>query len=265
MLYSRLKSMEININCDLGEKSKFHSIKNDPELLNIVNSANIACGYHAGDEQTMDMVIQISKKNGVSLGAHPSFNDPENFGRKRMNLNSLEIKKLIFEQYEILQKIAQNYNENVTHIKPHGALNNMACEDLELATTLAVAIKEINKDIIYLVPTGSQMEVAAKKNSLRIACEIFADRNYEDNGNLISRSKPNALITDPELAKKHVLSMVKNQAINCLSGKQIPCEIDSVCIHGDNESSLATAKSIRDNLIDNGLELKPLNKMDKFN
>ena len=257
--------MEININCDLGEKSKFHSIKNDPELLNIVNSANIACGYHAGDEETMDMVIQISKKNGVSLGAHPSFNDPENFGRKRMNLNSLEIKKLIFEQYEILQKIAQNYNENVTHIKPHGALNNMACEDLELATTLAVAIKEINKDIIYLVPTGSQMEVAAKKNSLRIACEIFADRNYEDNGNLISRSKPNALITDPELAKKHVLSMVKNQAINCLSGKQIPCEIDSVCIHGDNENSLATAKSIRDNLIDNGLELKPLNKMEKFN
>ena len=256
--------MEININCDLGEKSKFHSIKNDPELLNIVNSANIACGYHAGDEQTMDMVIQISKKNGVSLGAHPSFNDPENFGRKRMNLNSLEIKKLIFEQYEILQKIAQNYNENVTHIKPHGALNNMACEDLELATTLAVAIKEINKDIIYLVPTGSQMEVAAKKNSMRIACEIFADRNYEDDGNLISRKKPNALITDPDIAKKHVLNMVKNQAINCLSGKQIPCEIDSVCIHGDNESSLATAKSIRDNLIDNGLELKPLNKMDKF-
>ena len=265
MLYSRLKSMEININCDLGEKSKFHSIKNDPELLNIVNSANIACGYHAGDEQTMEMVIQISKKNGVSLGAHPSFNDPENFGRKRMNLSSLEIKKLIFDQYEILQKIAQKYNENVTHIKPHGALNNMACEDLELATTLAVAIKELNKDIIYLVPTGSQMEVAAKKNSLRIACEIFADRNYEDNGNLISRSKPNALITDPELAKKHVLSMVKNQAINCLSGKQIPCEIDSVCIHGDNESSLATAKSIRDNLVDNGLKLKALNKMNKFN
>ena len=257
--------MEININCDLGEKSKFHSIENDPELLNIVNSANIACGYHAGDEQTMEMVIQISKRNGVSLGAHPSFKDPENFGRKRMNLSSLEIKKLIFEQYEILQKIAQKYNENVTHIKPHGALNNMACENLELATTLAVSIKEINKDIIYLVPTGSQMEVAAKKNNLIIACEIFADRNYEDNGNLISRSKPNALITDPELAKKHVLSMVKNQAINCLSGKQIPCEIDSVCIHGDNESSLATAKSIKDNLVNNGLILKPLNKMEKFN
>ena len=256
--------MEININCDLGEKSKFHSIENDPELLNIINSANIACGYHAGDEDTMNMVIQISKSIGVSIGAHPSFNDPENFGRKKINLNSSEIKKLIFEQYEILQIIAQKYHENVTHIKPHGALNNMACEDIELATTLAKAIKGIDKDIIYLVPTGSKMEIAAKKNDMKIACEIFADRNYEDDGNLVSRKKSNALITDPEKANKHVLNMIKNQAINCLSGKQISCEIDSVCIHGDNKNSLAIAKSIRNNLVDNNMILKPLNKMKKF-
>ncbi|MDA7805798.1 LamB/YcsF family protein [Candidatus Pelagibacter sp.] len=264
MLYSRLKSMEININCDLGEKSKFHSIKNDPELLNIVNSANIACGYHAGDEQTMDMVIQISKKNSVSIGAHPSFNDPENFGRLRINLSSSEVRKLIIDQYEILQKIADNYGEKVTHIKPHGALNNMACEDIELATTLASVINEINKDLIYLVPTGSKMEEAAKKFNMKIACEIFADRNYEDDGNLVSRKKPHALITDPEEAKKHVLNMVKNQSLNCHSGKQIPCEIDSICIHGDNESSLATAKSIKNNLLENKLKLKPLNLMEKF-
>ena len=256
--------MEININCDLGEKSKFHSIDNDPELLNIVNSANVACGYHAGDDETMEMVIKISKDNGVSIGAHPSFNDPENFGRKRINLNASEIKKLIIDQYEILQNIAQKHNESVTHIKPHGALNNMACEDLELATTLANAVYEIDKNIIYLVPTGSKMETAAKKLNMKIACEIFADRNYKDDGNLISRSKPNALITNPSLAKKHVLEMVKNQALNCLSGKKIPCEIDSVCIHGDNKSSLDTAKSIKDNLINNGLELKSLNKMTKF-
>ena len=135
--------MEININCDLGEKSKFHSNKHDPDLLGIVNSANVACGYHAGDEQTMNQVIIISKQNGVSIGAHPSFNDPENFGRKRMNLNSSEIKKLIIDQYEILQKIALIHNENVTHIKPHGALYNMACEDLQLATILAKTIKDI--------------------------------------------------------------------------------------------------------------------------
>ena len=256
--------MEININCDLGEKSKFHSTKNDPDLLKIVNSANIACGYHAGDKETMNSVIEISKTNQVSIGAHPSFNDPENFGRKKINLNSSEVTKLIIDQYEILQKIAQNHNENVTHIKPHGALNNMACEDLELATTIAKAINSINKDIIFLVPTGSKMELAGKKLNMKIACEIFADRNYEDDGNLVSRSKDNALITNPDIAKKHVLKMVKNQALNCFSGKEIPCKIDSVCIHGDNESSLATAKSIKDNLINNGLKLKPLNKMKKF-
>jgi len=257
--------MEININCDLGEKSKFHSIENDPDLLNIVNSANIACGYHAGDEETMNMVIKISKSNGVSIGAHPSFKDPENFGRKRINLTSSEVNKLIVNQYEILQKIAQKHGEKVTHIKPHGALNNMACEDLELANTIAKAINNIDKNIIFLVPTGSQMEIAAKKLNMKIACEIFADRNYEDDGNLVSRSKDHALITDPEVAKKHVLNMVKNQALDCYSGKQIPCEIDSVCIHGDNQSSLATAKSIRENLLSSGLFLKPLNKMKKFN
>ena len=230
--------MEININCDLGEKSKHHSNHNDPKLLDIVNSANIACGYHAGDDQSMNQVIEISKKNKVSIGAHPSFNDPDNFGRKRMNLSSLEIRKLIIEQYAILQNIASKHGEIVTHVKPHGALNNMACEDIELATTIAKAIHEIDKNLIYLVPTGSKMELAAKKLDMNIACEIFADRN--------------------------VLSMVKNQSINCHSGKQIPCEIDSVCIHGDNESSLATAESIKENLMENGLKLKPLNIMKKF-
>ena len=256
--------MEININCDLGEKSKLHSNENDPDLLEIVNSANIACGYHAGDEETMREVVKISKNNGVSIGAHPSFKDPENFGRERMNLSSNEIRKLIFDQYEILQQIASDQGENVSHIKPHGALNNMACEDIELATTVAKTINEISKDLIYLVPTGSKMEEAAKKLNMKIACEIFADRNYEDDGNLVSRKKPHALITNPEEAKKHVLNMVQNQALNCHSGKQIPCEIDSVCIHGDNKSSLATAKSIKMNLIENGLKLKPLNKMEKF-
>jgi len=264
MLYLTIITMEININCDLGEKSKHHSNKHDPELLKIVNSANVACGYHAGDEDTMHQVIKISKKNGVSIGAHPSFNDPDNFGRERMNLSSSEIEKLILDQYNILQNIASEHGETVSHIKPHGALNNMACEDIELATILAKTIKSIDKDLIYLVPTGSKMQEAAKKLDIKIACEIFADRNYEDDGNLVSRKKPHALITDPEIAKKHVLKMVKTQSLNCHSGKQIPCEIDSVCIHGDNLSSLATASSIKKNLVENGLELKKLNEMKKF-
>ena len=181
-----------------------------------------------------------------------------------MNLSENEIKKLIIDQYEILQNIASTHGEKVSHVKPHGALNNMACEDIDLAITLAKTIKSIDKELIYLVPTGSKMQEAAKKLDMKIACEIFADRNYEDDGNLVSRKKSHALITDPEQAKKHVLKMVQTQSLNCHSGKQIPCEIDSVCIHGDNMSSLATAKSIKENLVENGLELKTLNKMKKF-
>ena len=256
--------MEININCDLGESSKFCSTENDPLLLKIVNSANIACGYHAGDKPTMEKTIKISKENSVSIGAHPSFNDPENFGRKRLNLPSGEITKLIVDQINILSNIAITSGIKVTHVKPHGALNNMACEDYELAKIISDSIIQVNKDLIFLVPTGSQMEKAGKKLGMKIATEIFADRNYEDNGNLVSRSKSNAMITDPEIAKKHVIKMVENQALNCYSGKQIPCEIDSVCVHGDGQSAVKTAKQIREGLIKAGVTLNPLDKMKKF-
>ena len=256
--------MEVNINCDLGESSKFCSTENDPLLLKIVNSANIACGYHAGDKQTMEKTIKISKENGVSIGAHPSFNDPENFGRKRLNLPSGEISKLIIDQINILSNIANNSGTKVTHVKPHGALNNMACEDYELAKIISESIIQVNKDLIFLVPTGSQMEKVGKKLGMKTATEIFADRNYEDDGNLVSRSKNNAMITDPEVAKKHVIKMIENQALNCYSGKQIPCEIDSICVHGDGKSAVSTAKEIKEGLIKSGIILKPLNKLKKF-
>ena len=256
--------MEININCDLGESSKLHSAENDPLLLGIVNSANIACGYHAGDKATMAKTIEVSKKNNVSIGAHPSFNDPENFGRKRLDLPAKEIKKLIIDQINILTAIANDKEIKVTHVKPHGALNNMACENYDLAKVISESIIETNKDLIFLVPTGSQMERAGKKLNLKVAAEIFADRNYEDDGNLVSRKKDNALITDPEIAKKHVIKMVETQALNCYSGKQIPCDIDSICVHGDGKSAVSTAKEIKEGLIKSGISLKPLNKLKKF-
>ena len=256
--------MEININCDLGESSKLHSTENDPLLLGIVNSANIACGYHAGDKVTMEKTIEISKKNNVSIGAHPSFNDPENFGRKKLDLPAKEIKKLIIDQINILTSIANDKEIKVTHVKPHGALNNMACENYDLAKVISESIVEANKDLIFLVPTGSQMEKAGKKLNLKVAAEIFADRNYEDDGNLVSRKKDNALITDPEIAKKHVIKMVETQALNCYSGKQIPCDIDSVCVHGDGETAVLTAKKIKDGLIKSGVTLRPLDKLKKF-
>ena len=148
--------MEININCDLGESSKLHSTENDPLLLKIVNSANIACGYHAGDKLTMEKTIEISKKNNVSIGAHPSFKDPENFGRKRLNLPSSEITKLIIDQINILSDIANKARMKVTHIKPHGALNNMACEDYDLAKIISEAIVKVNKNLIVKSPLISK-------------------------------------------------------------------------------------------------------------
>ena len=256
--------MEININCDLGESSKLHSTENDPLLLKIVNSANIACGYHAGDKPTMEKTIEISKENNVSIGAHPSFNDPENFGRKRLNLPSSEITKLIIDQINILSDVANGTGMKVTHVKPHGALNNMACENYDLAKVISESIIQVNKELIFLVPTGSQMEKVGKKLGMKVAVEIFADRNYEDNGNLVSRLKDNAMIIDPEIARKHVIKMIQNQAINCYSGKQIPCEIDAVCVHGDGSSAINTAKQIREGLTKSGVTLKPLDKMKKF-
>jgi len=256
--------MEININCDLGESSKFHSTENDPLLLKIVNSANVACGSHAGDKKTMEKTIEMSKKNKVSIGAHPSFNDKENFGRKRLNLSSKEITNLIVEQINIISDIANSKEIKVTHVKPHGALNNMACEDYELAKTISEAITKVNKDLIFLVPTGSEIEKAGNKIGMKIAAEIFADRNYEDNGNLVSRTKKNAMITDPKIAKQHVIKMVQNQAINCYSGKQISCKIDSVCVHGDSENAVNTAKQTREGLLKSGVTLLALDRMKKF-
>jgi UPF0271 protein len=212
----------------------------------------------------MEKTIEISKKNKVSIGAHPSFNDPENFGRKRLNLSSDEITKLIIDQINILSDVAINAGVKVTHVKPHGALNNMACENYDLAKVISESIMQVNKELIFLVPTGSQMEKAGKKLGMKIATEIFADRNYEDDGNLVSRAKENAMITDPEIAKKHVVKMVENQALNCYSGKQIPCEIDSICVHGDGKSAVNTAKQIREGLIKSGMILNPLDKMKKF-
>jgi 5-oxoprolinase (ATP-hydrolysing) subunit A len=256
--------MEININCDLGESSKLHSTENDPLLLNIVNSASIACGYHAGNRASMEKTIDLSKKNSVSVGAHPSFNDIENFGRKKLNLSPSEITTLMIDQINILSEIAKTKEIKVTHVKPHGALNNMACEDYELALIISKSIIKVNKDLIFLVPTGSQMQIAGDKLGMKVAVEIFADRNYEDDGSLVSRSKSNAMITDPEVSKQHVIKMISNQAINCFSGKQIPCKIDSVCVHGDELKAVNTARKVKEGLLNSGVTLKPLDKMKKF-
>ena len=256
--------MEVNLNCDLGEKSIHYDGKNDEALMKLINTANIACGYHAGDIETMKTTIQLAKKNNVSVGAHPSFDDRENFGRRRINIDKKEIKKLVIDQINTLGEIANKEEWKLTHVKPHGALNNMACEDYDLSITIGEAIKECNPDLIYLILPLTEMENAARKLNIKFASEIFADRNYGDNGLLISRNNKNALVKDVKETINNVKRMLESKSIHCYSGKKITCEIDSICVHGDGKLALDIAISLRQNLIQEGFILKPLNQLNKF-
>ena len=256
--------METNLNCDLGEKSIHHSGENDEQLMKVINTASIACGFHAGDETTMYKSVELAKKHNVSIGAHPGFADKKNFGRKKINLKKKEVKKIIFEQILILSNIAEKKGAKLTHVKPHGALNNMACEDYEFSITIGETIKEFNMDLIYLILPLTEMERAAKKLNMKYACEIFADRNYEDNGLLISRNKDNALVSNPLEASKNILRMLQDKSIYCYSGKRIPCEIDSICVHGDGIKSVEIVTQLKKNLEHEGFIFKPLNLLKKY-
>ena len=256
--------MEINLNCDLGEKSIHYNGKYDANLLKIINSANIACGYHAGSKSIIDKTIKKAKKNNVSIGAHPGFKDLENFGRKKMFLSKKELKHLIWKQLEIINEIAIYNNTIITHVKPHGALNNMACENLDISLVISNVIKEFDKELIFVVLPLTKMEIAAQKNNLKYACEIFSDRNYEDDGSLISRYKKNALINDPIECAKNTLEMIESSSIKCFSGKKIHCSIDTICIHGDSNSSILIAKELKKKIKLNNISTKKLNELKKF-
>ena len=256
--------MELNLNCDLGEKSNYYDGRNDHNLIKIINTANIACGFHAGNIQEIKKTILDSKNNSVSIGAHPSFKDKKNFGRKRINLSLKEIDILINDQLNIIDKISKKLNYPITHVKPHGALNNMACENFELAKQIGNSIKKFNDNLIYMVLPKTEMINAAKKIEIRYACEIFADRNYNEAGLLIERSDPNALITDPEKALENISEMIEKKSIKTLSGKLIKTEIDTICIHGDGYNAIEIAKKIKNGLETKGIVFKPLNKLNKF-
>ena len=257
--------MELNLNCDLGEKSNHYNGLNDEELLKIVNTANIACGYHAGNKGIISKTIKIAKANKVSIGAHPGFKDKKNFGRKRLILSKIEIYKLVLEQLEIISEISNKIKYPLTHIKPHGALNNMACEDFNIAITIGKVIKKFNKDLIYMVLPLTQMHTAAKKLDLKYACEIFADRNYNDKGLLIDRSHPKALIKNSKEAIENISLMIEKKSIKTISGKFLKTDIDSVCIHGDGKKALKISNIIKKGLIQKCIDFLPLNKLSKFN
>ena len=257
--------MELNLNCDLGEKSKHYNGNNDDALLKIVNTVNIACGYHAGNKTVIAKTVRIAKANRVSIGAHPGFKDKKNFGRQRLNLSQIEIHELITKQLEIISKISKKNRYPLTHVKPHGALNNMACEDIKIAKTIGIAIKEFNKDLIYMVLPLTKMHKAAKNLNMKYACEIFADRNYNDKGLLIDRSHPKAMIKKTSEAIENISLMIEKKAIKTINGTFLKTDIDSVCIHGDGSKAVEISNLIKKGLIKKGIDFLPLNKLSKFN
>jgi 5-oxoprolinase (ATP-hydrolysing) subunit A len=231
----------IDINCDMGEGTG-----NDEALMPFITSANIACGFHAGDEETARRTIQLAKQFGVNIGVHPSFYDRENFGRTEMKTTPAEVYDLITKQLFLFQKIAGAADAAVHHVKPHGALYNMAARDADLARAVAQAVKDFNASLILFGLSGSVSISEAKAVGLKTWSEVFADRTYQDNGSLTPRSQAGALIEDEEKAVEQVLQMVQKGTVITVSGNEIPIAAETVCIHGDGKNAVAFAKRLYD-------------------
>jgi len=231
-------------------------IGNDELIMPYISSANIACGYHAGDENTMKQTVELCKRYNVAVGAHPSFPDKENFGRTDMLLHPGEIYEMIIKQINCLEKFAAEADVPVHHVKPHGALYNMAARDKGLAPFVALALLDTNPKYILYGLSGSYLIKEAKNLGLKTASEVFSDRTYKNDGSLISRNKPGALIEDTDKAVAQVLQMVKKGTVTSITGKKIPIVAETICIHGDGEHAVEFAKAIHSALKKEGIEIK---------
>ena len=245
---------KLNLNSDLGESFGAWVMAGDAAMLGIVNSANVACGYHAGDP-LMTQTVERARKNGVSIGAHPSFPDLQGFGRRRMDIPAPELEAMLIYQIGALDACARAQGGKVTHVKPHGALSNIASADRKVADAVARAVHRLDPSLILLAPAASQMALAGKEIGLKIVEEIFADRAYLDDGNLVPRSQPGAMIHGAEASFAHVLRMVEENALISINGKRIPVNPQSICVHGDNAEAVAVAQAIRDGLTKAGYTL----------
>jgi 5-oxoprolinase (ATP-hydrolysing) subunit A len=253
-----MMATQINLNADMGEGFGAYDIGDDEALLKIIRSASIACGFHAGDPLTMHRVVRRAKEEGVSIGAHPGFNDLWGFGRRRIDMKPDHLEYLVAYQIGALQAMAAYAG---AHVKPHGALNNMAAENAEYAMAIGRAIRTVDRDLIYVALSGSEMETAGRKLGLRVAREGFCDRLYDDDGNLTSRSIPGSVIKDPAAATKRVVDMVRNGEILSRNGKRIARSIDTLCVHGDEPTAIALARAVRTGLETAGVEIVPLTAM----
>ena len=246
-----MKVFSIDINADVGE-----GIGNEAELLPLISSCNIACGGHAGDEETMHAVVRLAIENGVKIGAHPSFPDKENFGREVMAMSCSALYQSVKSQIELLRAIVKKERGLLHHIKPHGALYNLAAKDKTTAEVIVEVMKRFHQPLKLYVPYGSVIADIAKKEGVEITYEAFADRNYNKDLSLVSRKLPKALITDPDEMFAHVHNMIVHQKVIALSGEEVAIKADTFCIHGDNPEALRLVSDLREKLETSGVEIQ---------
>ncbi|MBI4989865.1 MAG: 5-oxoprolinase subunit PxpA [Rhodocyclales bacterium] len=251
-------SKTINLNADLGESFGAWSMGADEALLDIVASANIACGFHAGDPPVMRRTVRLARERGVGIGAHVAYPDLQGFGRRRMEMPPGELEAMVIYQIGALSGIAAAEGARVAHVKPHGALNNAACADLDLARTVCRAVAAVDRSLILLVPALSKLSEAGREAGLPVVEEIFADRAYLDDGQLAPRSRADALIHGAEASLAHVRRMLDEAALVSVSGRRLPIRAGSVCVHGDSPEAVATARRLREGLAELGYAIVPL-------
>ena len=253
----------VDLNSDLGESFGRYTIGNDDKIIPLISSANVACGYHASDPVVMGKTIAMAKEAGIRVGAHPGFPDLMGFGIRNMNVTPAEAKSYVLYHLGALDAFCRVNGVKMQHVKPHGALYNMAAKDYTLSTAICEAIKEFDSNLIVLALSGGQLAKAAQDMGLRTAMEVFADRGYEEDGTLVDRRKEGAMITDENEAIARVIRMVKEKKVTAVTGKDIPIQADSICVHGDGAKALAFVEKIREAFEKEGIQISPLDEFVK--
>ncbi|WP_367342632.1 LamB/YcsF family protein [Limosilactobacillus sp.] len=245
--------LTVDLNSDLGESFGHYKIGNDANVLPLITSANVACGFHAGDPSVMAKTVAIAQDNGVAVGAHPGYPDLNGFGRRRMAMDPDDVTNMI--TYQVGALAAFTNNHRLHHVKPHGALYNAAGKDLNLAVAICKGIKRVDPDLPIYGLSGSNLIKAAEQVGIPSRSEAFADRAYQADGSLVPRSQKGAVLTDPAEVAQRAVHMIKDQAVTAITGEKVPLKVDSLCVHGDNEAALAIVKELRKTLKANGIAL----------
>lgn len=250
--------MQIDLNCDLGEAFGNYSFGGDKDIIPLITSANIACGFHAGDANVMNETIQLAKKNNIGIGAHPGLPDLQGFGRRKLDMTPEEIYNILVYQLGALNGFCQIHDAKMNHVKPHGALYQMGAKDKSIASAIAQAVYDFDKTLIFVGLANTLLISEAKKIGLKTASEVFADRRYEDDGQLVSRKEPDAVISDSEEALNQVVKMVTENKVISKNNKEITLQADTICVHGDGAHALEFVTKIREKLTKEGIDIQSL-------